>query len=217
MSVGIEEEIELNLGPRVGAKVSALKPKSTYVNKLLDFRNILYDKVREYIKNKEGKNPDAVFMNLFHSFLEEALEETNAYIYFIQSWEHYEWDITKLKLFKLSNLAAKDPETVQAFRDIASYFFKVPWEILISQSRKRELVTARQMLATWLDLNVKTWSLKSTGRFIGGRDHSTVIHAKGTMNDLLETDKFTRATWRELNNFISLYIYEESTSAIISP
>ncbi len=67
-------------------------------------------------------------------------------------------------------------------------YFEVPVEMVKSKIRKREIVQARQ-ISMYLAKNHTKTSLKSIGAFFGGRDHSTVIYACQTVEDLIETDK----------------------------
>jgi chromosomal replication initiator protein len=67
-------------------------------------------------------------------------------------------------------------------------YFEVPIEMVKSQTRKREIVQARQISMYLSKSHTKT-SLKSIGAFFGGRDHSTVIYACQTVEDLIDTDK----------------------------
>jgi chromosomal replication initiator protein len=67
-------------------------------------------------------------------------------------------------------------------------YFEVPVEMVKSKIRKREIVQARQ-ISMYLAKNHTKTSLKSIGEFFGGRDHSTVIYACQTVEDLIETDK----------------------------
>jgi chromosomal replication initiator protein len=57
-----------------------------------------------------------------------------------------------------------------------------------SPTRKREIVQARQ-ISMYLSKSLTKSSLKSIGAFYGGRDHSTVIYACQTVEDLIDTDK----------------------------
>jgi chromosomal replication initiator protein len=57
-----------------------------------------------------------------------------------------------------------------------------------SPTRKREVVQARQ-ISMYLSKSMTKSSLKSIGAYHGGRDHSTVIYACQTVNDLMGTDK----------------------------
>ncbi len=68
-----------------------------------------------------------------------------------------------------------------------SNYFDVSIELLKAKTRKREIVVARQV-AMYLAKKHTNMSLKSIGYHFGGRDHSTVIHAISTVEDIMETD-----------------------------
>lgn len=53
-----------------------------------------------------------------------------------------------------------------------------------SKSRARELVICRHLIwfAGW---HITNYSLARMGRYVGNRDHTTVIHGRETMSDLL--------------------------------
>jgi chromosomal replication initiator protein len=59
-------------------------------------------------------------------------------------------------------------------------YFKMTPEALRGKSRKKELVFAR-MMAMILMTEMTQLSLKAIGELFGGRDHSTVIHARDTI------------------------------------
>lgn len=68
-------------------------------------------------------------------------------------------------------------------------YFNIPQEEILSKSRKRHIVQARQ-IAMYLCRNlIANCSLASIGAEIGGKDHATVLHACMTVNDLMHTDK----------------------------
>ncbi len=71
-------------------------------------------------------------------------------------------------------------------------YFEVPVHLLKSPTRKREVVQARQ-ISMYLSKGMTKSSLKTIGAFFGGRDHSTVIYACQTVEDLIQTDKKFRA------------------------
>ncbi|UBM61003.1 chromosomal replication initiator protein DnaA [Marinilongibacter aquaticus] len=68
---------------------------------------------------------------------------------------------------------------------------------LKSKSRLRSIVIPRQ-IAMYLTKELTNLSLKSIGYHFGGRDHSTVIHAIQTVNDLMDTDKDMHETVNKL-------------------
>ena len=74
------------------------------------------------------------------------------------------------------------------YTNLVCEYFEVPIEMVKSQTRKREIVQARQISMYLAKAHTKS-SLKSIGSFFGGRDHSTVIYACQTVEDLIDTDK----------------------------
>ena len=61
----------------------------------------------------------------------------------------------------------------------------------MSQTRKREIVQARQ-IAMYLSRTLTNTSLDSIGSQIGGKNHATVLHACNTVCDLMDTDRTFR-------------------------
>lgn len=67
-------------------------------------------------------------------------------------------------------------------------YFGITREDLVSQSRKRQIVQARQ-IAMYMSRNMINCSLNTIGSELGGRDHATVMHACNQVADLIATDK----------------------------
>lgn len=78
--------------------------------------------------------------------------------------------------------------SLEYIQKLVCEYFEVPVEMVKSKTRKREIVQARQISMYLAKGHTKT-SLKSIGAFFGGRDHSTVIYACQTVEDLIDTDK----------------------------
>ena len=68
-----------------------------------------------------------------------------------------------------------------------SDYFKVITEDLKAKTRKKEIVIARQV-AMYFAKDYTNHSLKSIGYHFGGRDHSTVIHAVQSVNNMIDTN-----------------------------
>ncbi|MCS6823618.1 MAG: chromosomal replication initiator protein DnaA [Cytophagaceae bacterium] len=81
--------------------------------------------------------------------------------------------------------------------------FNVTIEQMKDKTRKREIVVARQV-AMYFAKEYTNMSLKSIGSHFGNRDHSTVIHALQSINDLMDTDRKFNATMQELIKKIKL-------------
>lgn len=84
-----------------------------------------------------------------------------------------------------------------------SEFFKVSIDQLKDKTRKKEIVMARQM-AMYFSKEYTNLSLKSIGYHFGGRDHSTVIHAVQTVNDLYDTDNTFKKSVDELRKKLKM-------------
>lgn len=78
--------------------------------------------------------------------------------------------------------------SIDSIQKIVSDFFKLSSEKLKEKTRKRDIVQARQ-IAMYFSKQYTKSSLKTIGLHFGGRDHSTVIHALNTVDDLMATDR----------------------------
>ena len=78
--------------------------------------------------------------------------------------------------------------SIDYIQKVVCDYYKISVELVKSKTRKREIVQARQ-ISMFFAKDLTKSSLKTIGMFFGGRDHSTVIHACQTVNDLMETDK----------------------------
>jgi chromosomal replication initiator protein len=88
---------------------------------------------------------------------------------------------------KLVSSAQREISINDIQKAVCEYFSLTP-ESMLSKSRKREIVQARQ-IAMYLSRNMTKDSLASIGAQIGGKDHATVLHAFNTVCDLMDTDK----------------------------
>jgi hypothetical protein len=66
---------------------------------------------------------------------------------------------------------------------------------LESPLRKRELVRCRQVMMYIECTYLKRLSLKAIGSIFGGRDHSTVIHARDTIHNAITNPRMDSGTY----------------------
>ncbi len=78
--------------------------------------------------------------------------------------------------------------SVDYIQKVVSNYFEIDIATLQSNTRKRNVVQARQ-LAMYFSKKMTKSSLASIGSQIGKRDHATVLHACKTVDNLSETDK----------------------------
>ena len=103
----------------------------------------------------------------------------------------------------------KDIETevgIDFIQKAVSEYFRIQLEDLNAKTRKKEIVIARQV-AMYFSKEFTNHSLKSIGYHFGGRDHSTVIHAVQTVNDMIETDSSFKHSVGELKKKFKMRSY----------
>ncbi|MFM2376171.1 MAG: hypothetical protein RLZZ165_1268 [Bacteroidota bacterium] len=93
--------------------------------------------------------------------------------------------------------------SIDAIKRLVCEHFAVDHDLLRSKTRKREVVQARQ-IAMFFAKELTKASLKTIGLHFGGRDHSTVIHAVQTVNDLLSIDKGYRKVIDDIKKKINM-------------
>lgn len=71
---------------------------------------------------------------------------------------------------------------------------------LFSKSRKREVVELR-MIFCFIARQMK-YTCTTVGRFIGNRDHTTVLHNVATFRNLIETNEVFREKYTQILNHI---------------
>jgi hypothetical protein len=82
-----------------------------------------------------------------------------------------------------------------SLKKIVATYFEVTEEEMISESREAAVLVPR-MISMWLTYKYTNRSLPDVGRFHGGRDHTTALHAIRT----IEERRFTRAKIAEALN-----------------
>ncbi len=84
------------------------------------------------------------------------------------------------------NRAAKEI-TLDVIQEVVAQYFKIRIDALQSKKRTREIALPRQ-IAMYLCRELTDTSLPQIGKFFGGRDHTTVIHAYDKIASEKETD-----------------------------
>lgn len=109
----------------------------------------------------------------------------------------------------LKGVYGAEKDKAFAIREIVCDNFKVCSEDVQSVTRTRELVVPRQVCMYFMKLKT-TLSLKEIGSFFGNRDHSTVIYASNTVNDLIDTQRFFAKRIMEIDRLLINIIPEKT-------
>ena len=86
--------------------------------------------------------------------------------------------------------------------DTVCEYFNITRELLLSKTRKRQIVQARQIAMYECRNLVPGCSLSTIGSELGGKDHATVLHACNTVQDLMSTDKSFRQWIEDIEGMI---------------
>ena len=97
----------------------------------------------------------------------------------------------------------KSPITIETIQRTVCEYFNIPEDLIRAKTRKQEIVNARQ-IAMYLAKELTNSSLKTIGLHFGGRDHSTVIHAYQTVEDMMKTDPKQRNVILQLKSKLEL-------------
>lgn len=105
----------------------------------------------------------------------------------------------------IGNLIAVKEEdlSIDAIKEVVCNHYRINVNDLLSASRRREFVQARQV-AMYFAKKFTDDSLVSIGDSLGHRSHATVLHACKTVQDLIETDKSFRLSIKDIENKLKL-------------
>jgi chromosomal replication initiator protein len=86
------------------------------------------------------------------------------------------------------SLGTKRNLSIEEIQRIVCDHFNIPEDLIRAKNRKKEVALARQ-ISMCLSKRMTSHSLKTIGLHFGGRDHSTVVHAIQTIEELRKMDK----------------------------
>lgn len=81
-------------------------------------------------------------------------------------------------------------------------YFNINREELVSSSRKRQIVQARQISMYLCRSLISNCSLSTIGSETGGKDHATVLHSCSIVSDLMATDKMFKKYVTDIESMI---------------
>jgi chromosomal replication initiator protein len=93
--------------------------------------------------------------------------------------------------------------SIEFIQKTTADYFDFPDDMMRAKTRKKEIAQARQ-IAMYLSKNLTDSSLKTIGLHFGGRDHSTVIHAISTIENMILADSKMRDQVDAIKNKIEI-------------
>ena len=106
----------------------------------------------------------------------------------------------------LKDIAEPEKESLDAEKIIQTVcqFFKITKEDLFGKKRNNEIVEPRQ-LCMYLISDMIDMPLKAIGTIFGGRDHSTIVHARDKISKQLKTNQHTKTIISDIKTQILKY------------
>jgi len=93
--------------------------------------------------------------------------------------------------------------TIDSIQKMVCDYYHVDYTKLMTKTRKREVVLARQITMYLAKMFTKQ-SLKAIGEHFGGFDHTTVIHSCQTVKNLMDTDSDYKETLMEIQQKVQM-------------
>ena len=108
-----------------------------------------------------------------------------------------------LKLTKLEKIEDLSRRPAEEILRKAALFFNLEVNDIRGKSRRTNLVFARVMITDVIkNYPYCEMSLNEIGDLFGGRDHSSIIHYRRVMRDLMSYDQLFRQRYEMLHNHI---------------
>ncbi len=111
-------------------------------------------------------------------------------------------DLAKRVMKNFVKSAAREM-TIDNIQKLVCDYYHVSYDRLLTKTRKREVVLARQITMYFAKKFTKQ-SLKTIGDHFGGFDHTTVIHSCQTVENLMETDTEYKENLLELQQKVQM-------------
>ena len=159
-------------------KILCYKINQDGINISDDIINFIAENVTEHVRDLEG---------IITSLVAHALVYN----------KEIDMDLARQVVNKFVKVNSKiiSPERIQ---NTVSGYFNIELKDIHSQSRKQEIVKARQV-TMFLFKKHTNYSYAHIGSLVGKRDHATVLHACRTVQDLIDIDKQFRLSMNEID------------------
>jgi len=97
---------------------------------------------------------------------------------------------------------------IKRIREIVANFYQIEPDKIVAHDRHRTIMLARHV-AVYLTRQNTNLSLKEIGYFFGGRDHSTIIHSLGRIEDSLYLQDDDSKSIKRVINLVTEYFKPE--------
>jgi chromosomal replication initiator protein len=158
--------------------------------------------IQNKLEEEKAEMDDAVVEHLAHSIDSNVRELEGVVISLIAdaalTRRKIDLDMARFRIKSIVEENHKIISIEKIIEEVTNYY-KIKVSDIKGKTRLREVVLPRQ-IAMYIAKEFTPLSLKAIGYHFGGRDHSTVIHAIQTVNDLIDIDRELAASVKELKD-----------------
>lgn len=104
--------------------------------------------------------------------------------------------------FKEKIDSSRENLTIDSITDIVCDYFNIAKSDIVGKKKSKEIVEPR-MIAVYLVSEFLDVPLIATGKYFGGRDHTTMIHARDKITELIKKDENIRNKVTDLKSLIT--------------
>jgi len=117
----------------------------------------------------------------------------------------------------ISKYLIKETDEKPRFSDIMDcvcVYYKVSHSDVISSRRTGELIVPRQMIS-YLGRHLTGMSFPQMGRRLGGRDHTTILHAADRMLQMLQKDEQLKKDHDAITTDIAVHVMKRRNERLV--
>lgn len=172
------------LPPDIETKIAILQRKAEEKKYILDVdvASYLAENGGNDVRSLEGLLNKVIFASLLHE-------------------EPISLELAKEAIRQSATVENKEVMTTAGIIETVCNFYNVRKEDVLGRKKNKELVEPRQ-ICIYLINDLMSLPLVTIGQAMGGRDHTTVIHARNKITELIATDPRIATEVNDLKNMI---------------
>lgn len=155
---------------------------------------------------REGVQFDDKFYEFLASNIRTNFRELEGVLISVVAYKaaQPEMDAIAIAAGLIQNVVGEEKKeiTIDKVQQSVCDYFGITRDDILSRSRKRQIVQARQIAMFLSRQLVENSSLSTIGSELGGKDHTTVLHSCNTVSDLMVTDKSFRKYVKDIEQML---------------
>ncbi len=172
------------IAPDIETKIAILQKKGEGKKAIISYEvaNFIAESSSNDIRSLEGLLNKVIFASLLHE-------------------KPITLELAKLAIKQSSTIEPTDTLTAEDIIDEVCRFFTITKQELLGKKKNKEYVEPR-MICTYLITEMLSLPLVAIGKKMGGRDHTTVMHSRDKIAELIKTNTRIYTAVNDIKNLI---------------